>query len=94
MPGPVLLAGTYVDEGYLTLSHPPKKLFTAHRFHSAALFEKLPRDLLDFREPGFGQPAQRMEEAADVLIRETVLDVQALLLGVDEACGPEDLKVL
>jgi hypothetical protein len=35
-----------------------------------------------------------MEEVADVLIRETVLDVQALLLGVDEVCGPKDLKVL
>jgi hypothetical protein len=57
VPSPVFLARAYINEGYVARSHAPKKLFAANWFHLAALLEKVPRNVFDFREPGFGQPA-------------------------------------
>jgi hypothetical protein len=61
---------------------------------SRRALEVLAGDLLDLGEARLGEPAQREEEPADLVVREAVLDVEALLLRVDEARGAEHLQVL
>jgi hypothetical protein len=51
-------------------------------------------DLLDLGEARLGEAAQRDEEPAHLVVGEAVLDVEALLLGLDEPRRPEHLQVL
>ena len=94
MAGAVLLGRTDIEHGDLAALHAAQELVALDGLHRAALLEVLARDLVDLGEPRFREPAQRDEEPADLVVREAVLDVEALLLRVDESRGAQHLQVL
>src|SRR5262249_38510266 len=83
-----------VEHGDFPGSHAPKEFLPFDGLHRAALLEVLPRDLIDLRKTSLRQSAQGDEEPADLVVGESVLDVQTLLLGVDEPSSPQHAQVL
>ena len=94
VPGAVLLARPHVEHGHLAAAHAAQQLGAAHRLHGLAPREVLATHLLDLGEARLGQPPQSEKELADLLVRQPVLDVEALLLRFDQARPAQDLQVL
>jgi len=94
MAGAVLLGRADIEDGDLAALHAAHELIPLDSLHRSARFEVLARDLIDLGESRLREPPEREEEAADLVVREAVLDVQALLLCVDESSGAQHLEVL
>ena len=94
VPRLVLLDRTNVEHRDLAAAHAAHQLVARDGLERAPSLEVLARHALDFGEPRPGQRSQRDEEVCDLLVREPVLHIEALLPGVDQACGAQDLQVL
>jgi hypothetical protein len=83
-----------IENDDLALTDAAEQFVASNGFHSAALLEIGLCDLPDLGEPGLGQLSQCVEEQADLIVRQPVLDKEALLLGFDEPGGTQDPQVL
>ena len=90
----VLLARPDVDERDLAGANTAHEFVVVDGLQCAARVEKLTRDLLDFGQPRLRQLPQVEKERAHLWVRQSIRDVQAGLLGVDETCASEHLQVV
>jgi hypothetical protein len=86
--GAVFLGRTNIEYRDLSFADATQELGTVHGLHRASLFQEIPRDLFDFREPCFGQHLKRVEETPDSIVGQAILDMETFFLSVDQASGP------
>jgi hypothetical protein len=92
--GHVLLARSHINHCDRSGTHTADEFLVVDGFERAALFEILPRDLLDLCQSRFGQSPQFQKEVAHPRVRETIGPVQPGLFGVDQACATEHLQMM
>jgi hypothetical protein len=92
--GSILLGRSHIEYGDLALLHPAPELVALDGLHRTPGVQILTRNLVDLRESRLGEPTQREEELADLVVREPVLDVEPPFLCIDLSSRAEHLQVL
>jgi hypothetical protein len=90
----VLLTGSNVNQRDLAGANTADELRVVDGLKGAALFEVLPRDLLNLGESRFRQLPQFEKEGAYLRGRQAVGHVQPGLLGIDQASATKHLQMV